>query len=252
MKISDSRIHGLAFSVLVGAIGANAQVVTTLTANPTADTFVSSTNPNSNYGHAGALAVSGVFDSVLKFDLAPMKASLDATYGVNGWNSIQSITLTVTGTPGKPVVGFATAAATTVYADWLSDDTWTEGTGRPSAPGGTGLTYNLLNNSVLPAGHSFIGSFSWNGVASGTRTIQLDTQNQAGIDADIFAGSTVSIRLYTQFGGSMVVNSEDYTAAGSHPFLSGSVVPEPAEVSTVAGGLLAVGAVIRRRYFRKA
>ena len=250
MNTTDSQIHGLALSVFIGVIGANAQVVTTLTANPTADTFVSSTNPNSNYGHAGALAVSGVFDSVLKFDLASMKASLDATYGINGWNSIQSITLTVTGFPGKVAAGFAAAAATTVYADWLSDDSWTEGAGKPTAPGGTGLTYTLLNNTVLPAGHSFIGSFSWNGVASGTRTFQLDSQNQAGIYADIFAGSTVSIRLYTQFGGSMVVNSEDYTAAGSHPFLSVSVVPEPAEVTTVVGGLLAVGAVIRRRYSR--
>src|ERR1043166_6060032 len=64
----------------------------TLTA-PTQDAFVSASGANStsNYGGAGALAVSGSarskgeFDSVLQYNFAAAKASFDSTFGAGQW-----------------------------------------------------------------------------------------------------------------------------------------------------------------------
>ena len=64
---------------------------------PTADAFVRSAAPGSNYGAAGALSVSGsaavngsgqqngLFDSLMRFPMAGVAASLNGSFGSNGW-----------------------------------------------------------------------------------------------------------------------------------------------------------------------
>src|SRR3954466_1791264 len=78
----------LGIGALVLSLQAGAAVVSL---NPVADAFVSSANPNSNYGGAGALAISaaglpkGEFQSLVKFNLAVAKTTFDATFGPGEW-----------------------------------------------------------------------------------------------------------------------------------------------------------------------
>src|SRR5689334_14866542 len=68
---------------------------------PSADVFVSASQPNNNYGGSGSLEVSGTgnangeFQTLMRFDLSSVKASFDAAYGVGQWN-ITAATLQLT------------------------------------------------------------------------------------------------------------------------------------------------------------
>ncbi len=194
----------------------------TISLNPTADAFVSSANPAYNYGGAGALQVSaaglpaGEFESVLQFDLSSAKSSFDATFGSGQW-SVQSETLQLTAFVGRNPI-FNQPAAGQFAVSWMQNDTWTEGSGTPMAPGGTGITFNSLP-SFLSSSDQTLGTFSFDGSTSGTFNYSLALAT--GLVGDADTGGLTSLRLLaTDTMMSALFNSRSFAIAASRPVLT--------------------------------
>jgi hypothetical protein len=150
-------------------------------ANPTADAFVT-TGPSgnlsgNNYGGGGAIALSapgllqGELQSVLQFNLSGALSSFNSTYGAGQW-SIQSVSLQLSAVPANNAL-FNASAAGQFGISWLQNDSWTEGTGTPSAPGADGITFLSLQNTFRSAGDESLGTFRFSGATSGAFTYSL-------------------------------------------------------------------------------
>ena len=83
---------------------------------PSADAFVWAQDPTSNFGHAGALAVSGAlarnlsgeangeFDSLIRFPTAGINAALNAALGTNNWSVTRAeLRLSEDSAPDNPI-----------------------------------------------------------------------------------------------------------------------------------------------------
>lgn len=218
--------------VLVGVCASHAIAAVTQSINPVADTFVAASNPNANFGAAGGLALSpssaanGEFQSVMRFDLASVKASFDATFGEGNWQ-LTSVSLKLTATlPNNPI--FNTSAAGQFAIEWMQDDAWIEGTGMPSAPGATGLNFNTLPTH-LANGVASLGTFSFAGGNSGSATYALPLQ--ASFASDITSGSLVSLHAFAGDNAvSYLFNSRNVSNVANRPELSitADAIPEPA------------------------
>ena len=228
-----------------------------VTLNPAADAFVTPGPANSlagnNYGGAGALALSapgaakGEFQSVLSFDTSTAKATFDGVYGAGAW-VVQSVTLQLTATPVNNALFNANTAGTFVLG-WMQNDTWTEGTGSPNAPGATGISWTTLQNTVLnPAADETLGTFNYDGSSSGAAIYTLALP--PGFRADLLAGGTLSLRAFSAAGTtSYLFNSRSATAVANRPILTITAVPEPGVVGLL--GLAGAFAAVRRRATRR-
>jgi hypothetical protein len=210
--------------------------------NPVADTFVASALPNGNFGGAGALAIAapglpqGEFQSVLRFDTSSAVTAFNASFGAGNW-TIQSIALQLTASAPNNAI-FNAQAAGQFAAGWMQNDSWVEGTGNPSAPGSTGLTFATLP-SFLSAFDESLGTFSFAGGTSGSSSYALALTS--GFDADAAAGGLVSLRL-SAVGSTIgyVFNSRTFGTVAARPVLSITAVPAPASLALLAAsGLLA-------------
>jgi hypothetical protein len=218
----------------------------TFTTNATADAFVA-TGPTSNlngnnYGGGGALALSapgftnGEFQTVLQFNTSGAKSSFDSLFGAGLW-SVQSVTLQLSaGTPNNAI--FNGNAAGSFGISWMQNDSWTEGSGTPSAPGGTGITYNTLQSTFINPADEALGSFSYNGANSGTFVYTLGTPS--GFSADMLAGNLISFRLAAADSAiSYFFSSRTFGTAANRPLLTinAVAVPEPATMALLTCGL---------------
>jgi hypothetical protein len=211
----------------------------TVSVNPVSDAFVSADNPNSNYGGAGALAVSaadstnGGFDTVMEFNLA-------SAAGLN----VQSITLQLTASsPNNPI--FNAQAAGDFSVIWMDNNSWTEGTGTPSSPGSTGITYNNLPN-YLDANDEALGTFSVSAATSGSSTYTL--QLPSGFLSDVTGGGDVSLELVPADNNvSYLFNSRSFGTTTARPLLTVTPVPEPADWWLAGIAIPATVAFARRR-----
>lgn len=235
-------------ALLIPVLGATASAQT-VSLQPTADALLSAANPTSNYGGAGALSVAasgltkGEFDSLLRFDLSSAKSNFDAFFGSGAW-TIQSITLTLTATapnnalfngngagPGGSNVNFAGLFS----LEWLQNDSWVEGSGTPSIPGATGVTYNDLA-SLTSAADEALGTFSFNGATTGSTGYQLALT--PSFTADAAAGNMVTFLAESaDTGVAMLVNSRTGSING-RPTLTIAAVPEPGTALLMLTGAL--------------
>ncbi len=231
-------VVGMGIVLALWSLPATASVITL---NPTADAFVSASNPSGNYGGAGSLSVAasglakGEFQSVMMFDTSSAKSSFDSTYGAGQW-IIQAVTLQLTAaSPNNPI--FNSSAIGQFSVQWMQNDSWTEGTGNPSTPGTTGITYNTLP-SFLGAGDQAAGTFSFNGATSGQTTYDLTLAS--GLVADLAAGSSVSLLLFPADSSvSYLLNSRNFGTVANRPVLSiTATTPEPATLALLAVGTL--------------
>jgi len=216
--------------------------------NPTADAFVT-TGPSgnlsaNNYGSAGSISLAapglpqGEFPSVLQFNLGGALSSFNSIFGAGQW-SIQSVTLQLNAAPANNVI-FNTSAAGQFAISWMQNDSWTEGTGSPSAPGASGITFTTLQNTFIGAGDQSVGTFSFNGATSGAFTYSLGLSN--GLTADVLAGENLSLRLFAvDSSASGIFNSRNFGTVANRPLLTITVVPEPGTLSLAALGFVLLG-----------
>ena len=226
----------------------------TFTVNPSADAFVT-TGPsgnlrNNNYGGAGALSVAalgsqGEFESVLKFSLAGARTFFDGIYGTGEW-SVESVTLALTSVAaGSPLFNQNRAGQFSI--SWMANTSWTEGSGKPIAPGLQGITFNNLPGFLSPQDQS-LGTFGFSGVTGGTTTYSLGLAS--GLVSDILSGTDLSLHL----------NAADASVSGlfasrtnirdtlGRPLLTIVAVPEP---SSTTLSLTACAMVLTNRRLRR-
>jgi hypothetical protein len=226
---------------------------TTITLNPSIDAFVttgpSGTLSGNNYGGAGALDVAasgqakGEFQSVLQFDLSGAVSSLNTQFGAGQWN-IQSISLSLSAAAPNNAIYNASAAGQ-FGISWMQNDSWTEGTGTPTAPATTGITFSSLP-SFTSASDESLGTFSFAGGTSGTAAYTLSLTPDFLADAS--AGSLVSLHLSAADSAvSYLFNSRSFGISSARPILTVVAVPEPGALPLLAfGAALLFGA--RRRH----
>ena len=214
----------------------------TFTLNPSADAFVttgpSGTLSGNNYGGAGALSVAasglpqGEFQSVMRFDLSGARTSFDTQFGAGQW-SVQSVTLSLTAAPPGNSI-FNPSAAGQFGVSWMQNDSWIEGTGKPTTPTTTGITYSSLPSFTSGSDES-LGTFSFAGSTSGTAAYTLGLS--PGLLADASAGNSASFRL---FAADSAVSYLFYSGnnTGSRPLLSVVAVPEPQAFSLLVTGAI--------------
>jgi hypothetical protein len=240
-------------AALCSAHGQSSQI------NPSQDTFVDSAEPNYNYGHAGALAIAaaglpqGQFDSVIMFNFASTEAGFNSQYGAGQW-AVQSVTLTLNSfPPGNPIFnGFTSGEVNTAglfSVNWMQNDTWVEGTGKPSNPTTDGLTWNTLP-AYSSASDESLGTFSFDGSVNEEDTYTLaltpgllsDIQNGNNSSMNLFAADSNIAYVFNSLNG----ESEGYPA----PLLTVNAIPTP-EPSAFALVAAATTVLIGRRARRR-
>jgi hypothetical protein len=239
----------LACFVVLLAFAVCARAAQTQTINPVADAFVAASNPNNNYGGAGALAISaaglsqGEFQTVMRFDLASTKAALDSAFGSGNWQ-ITNVTLKLTFS--TPTNGLFNNNANGQFAvNWMQDDSWIEGTGQPNNPAQNGVTFASLPG-FLAAGESSLGTFAFTGTTT-TNVLAV----APSLMTDMQAGGSVSMHLLAADSAvSYLFNSRSFQVVSNRPELSITAVaiPEPA---TLALGSLVLPLIRRRRVNRR-
>ncbi len=236
------------FSALL-ATCATSFAATAVNLGPTADAFLSAANATGNFGGAGAFGVSasgldkGEFQSLLMFDFSPAKTQFDTTYGSGGW-VVDSVSLQLTAANPNNAI-FNASAAGLIALRWLADDTWSEGSGTPAAPGAAGVTFSSLPG-LLASGSESLGSHAFDGATSGAVSIQF--QPAGGFLTDINAGGTATVNLFA--GDSAVsglFNSRSNGTPANRPLLTitASAIPEPGAWALAA--FSAVMLISRRR-----
>jgi hypothetical protein len=142
----------------------------TATVNPEADAFVRSADPFANYGGAGAIAVSGptavnatnqqngAFDSLIRFPMSNIVASLDSTLAAHDWLVLRAtLKLTEMGAPPSPIFNRGVGA---FEIRWLVANSWIEGTGIPIAPTTNGVAWNDIRSLLNPSTDVSLGEFT--------------------------------------------------------------------------------------------
>lgn len=234
--------------------------------NTVADAFLASGsagNPSganlaaNNYGGAGTLAIApasstkGEFDSVIMFNTAAAVSSFNSTYGAGNW-TISSLTLSLasnTGTQGAvpSATIFNSVSGGSFGIDWLSNDSWVEGSGTPQSPSATGVNFNSI--PTLLAGSDSLGTYTYTPPGNNVYanySLLLDPN----LLSDTAAGGNVSLYFYAADSQvSYLFNSRSFSSG--HPELTIDVTPapEPATASLLA---IALGAVLYGRRARGA
>ena len=145
----------------------------TATVNPEADAFVRAADPFANYGGAGAIAVSGpaavngsnqpngAFDSLMRFSMSNVVATLDSTLASHDWLVLRAtLKLTEMGAPPSPILNRGVG---TFEIRWIASDSWIEGSGIPIAPTSNGVAWNDISSLLNPATDVSLGQFTNSG-----------------------------------------------------------------------------------------
>ncbi len=234
---------GLVAAVASGACAFGATVIST---NAIADAYVTpgadGSLSTSNFGAAGALALAapglsqGEFQTVLKFNLAGVKSSLDATYGVNAW-TVQSITLQLTASPHNNPI-FNNTAAGQFNVSLMQNNSWVEGTGTGGIPSSDGISFSTLQSTYINnAVDQGLGTFSFGGGSSGTDSYSLGLSS--GLISDLLNGDNASLRLYAADDVvSYLFSSRTGGGTATRPTLVIDVVPEPGSAALCGLGLV--------------
>jgi hypothetical protein len=233
----------LYLAIILVFMCAMAQAQVTYTVTTTDDAFLATGSPDNsvgtnltadNFGGAGVLAISppganeGEFQSVLKFDLSGATNLFDETYGTN-W-IIGTISLDFAsnvGTEGAQPMngGFNIVNGGNFVIEWLADDGWVEGTGRPMAPTMDGVTYDSLSN-LLAETHVPLCTNTY--VPPGNNVhVTWPLPLNPDLVTNILAGGPVAFRLYAADNVvGYVFNSHNF-GNGNQPFIHVTAVPLP-------------------------
>ncbi len=254
----NSLVNPLAAVFVFVLLSAASIRAATFSANPTMDALVT-TGPGgnlatNNYGGAGAVSLSaaglemGEQQSVLQVSLAGAASAFNTQFGEGNW-SVESVSLRLTVGNANNAI-FNSPAAGIFGISWMQNDSWQEGTGSPSAPGATGITFASLQTLFIGPNDENLGAFSYSGATTGSSTYALGLT--PGFLADIVSGGDVSLRL---FAGDSVVSgvfsSRNFGTIANRPLLTIVAVPEPGTIALGSLGLILV-TVWRLRVCRQA
>ena len=195
-----------------------------------ADTFVSSGQPDGNFGGLGAMEIAAATAAqprtemtLFRFDTSALQAAFDSDYGAANW-VVTSVSLTFFSNvstagqqPGNP--SFNRIAAGNFEFDLLSNNNWSE----------SGITWNTLPG-ILPGsgnGNSLtpLGTFFWpaNGGTSSTWTLNLD----ANLVEAINDGSQITILGQPTAGSTVGYLFNTRTFNPGYLNVTAEAVPEP-------------------------
>jgi hypothetical protein len=169
---------------------------TTYSQQVEADTFVSSGQPDSNFGLQGGMEIAAptiaqprIQKTLLRFSTAPMRAAFDTDYGPGNW-TVTGVTLSLfsnVATAGQQPGNdrFNKIASGSFEFDLLSNNNWSE----------TAITWNTLsdilpgpgnNNTLTP-----LGTFFWDATGQTNTIWTLDAN--ANLAGQIYDGDPVTI-----------------------------------------------------------
>jgi len=167
--------------------------------NASADVFVWSEAPSSNYGGAGGLAVSGLaaenalgeqmglMDTFLRFSVSDLVQQADMHFGRSDWIVTGvSLALIEQSAPNNPIFNRGIGD---FEVRWICSDAWLEGTGNPRKQTTDGVTYDD-EPLLLDAADHTLGIFSNTG-NEGVVTFELDLPD--AFTEDIRSGTDVSL-----------------------------------------------------------
>ena len=108
---------------------------------------------------------------------------------------------------------------------WITNDTWTEGTGAPMAPTTTGITYNIESTFLTVGTDASLGIFTNAGTDG---NISFPLALPAVLVNDLKAGGEVGIYLKAVDSGTgFTFNSRTFMTNSARPFLEISAAPRP-------------------------
>jgi hypothetical protein len=202
---------------------------------PAADAFVRALAPASNYGAAGSLSVSGseavngsgqpngLFDSLIRFPMADLAASMNATFGSNAW-LVAGVALTVTevAAPNNPIFDRGIGA---FEIRWIASTNWTEGSGTPNQPTSDGVSYDDLASVLNPQVDVGLGYFTNSGMKG---TLSFPLPIAGALVSNIVAGADVSLYLTAASPSvGFTFNSRNFTTSNAWPSLAVQVTAKP-------------------------
>jgi len=236
MKLKLQLIFLIPVSLAITA-GASAAIFTN---SPDANAFVRASAPTANYGGAGSLSVSGAsatnasgvangaFDTFIRFNNGTMVSNFNAAFGSNNW-LISGATLQVTevGAPNNAIFNHGVGA---FQIRWIANDNWTQGSGTPSLPGSSGITYSEESTLLNSATDASLGTFTNSGANS---ALSFALGLPASFVNNLIAGGEVGLFLTAIDPGiGFTFNSQNFGTASARPYLM---------VSAVSGGIARPG-----------
>ena len=231
----------------------------TLAAQPTtysqrveADTFVSSGDPNSNFGNQGAIEIAAptlaqprTQIALLRFDTSAMLAAFNTDYGAGNW-AVTGVTLSlfsnVANAGQQPNNSrFNKIAAGGFEFDLLGNNGWSE----------SGITWNTLPCILPCSGNSNtlapLGTFFWPATGNASSTWLLNAD--AMLVNEINNGSQVTLLGQPTTGSTVGYLSNTLPSNPGSLNVTVQAVPEPSTLTLLAGvtGMAACRAFRRKK-----
>jgi hypothetical protein len=251
MKYQATRHQALKLAALIAAaLPATLSAQTTLSQTVALNTYVSSGQPNNNFGTMGAMEIAGpttaqprTEETLIQFNTAALQTQFNADYGPGNW-AVTAVTLTQRANfptggiqPGNTSFNIINPGG--FELDLLSDNNWSQ----------TAITWNNIS-SVLPGTggntSTSLGDFTYaaNGVSPETWSLGL----APGLVNDIDTGGAVTI-FGQPTAGSTVGYLFNTASQGNPAVLNVTVaaVPEPGTMALMASALVELAAVSRRK-----
>jgi len=263
MKTTLCHLGGVAGLLLLLPVVSHADTVFMTT--PTADAFLaagSATNPactttcgDLNFGGTGNLSVApassvkGEFDTVMKFNFTNAVSLFNSTYGAGNWQ-VTGVSLSLNasfGTQGAQPsnVLFNSANGGNFAIQWLSNNSWIEGTnGGSGGPGG--ITFNT-KSTLLTGPTASLGTFTYTLPGANNVYATYNLPLNPNLIGNITGGGDLSLFLTPaddQIGYLFAARS----AGTTNPqfIVTVAPVPVPAAIWLFGSGLTAVVGIARR------
>lgn len=203
---------------------------------PSADAFVRSQAPASNYGAAGSLSVSGsaavngagvqngLLDSLMRFPLSAVAASFDGSLGSSGWVVTgATLVLTEVGAPNNTIFNRGVGA---FEIRSIASDSWIEGSGTPNVPTTDGVAYKDLSALNNPAAGVSLGMFTNEG-ANGALSFALALPG--AVVSNVLSGGDLNLYLTAASASvGFTFNSRNFGTPAAWPALEVTAVAKPA------------------------
>jgi len=235
------------FSTLVCAIilaAAPAARASTYSQPVGADTFVSSGEPDVNFGQRGGMEIAAPTTAqprteliLLQFNTSALQTSFDADYGAGNW-AVTSLSLTLfssVATAGQQPnnASFNKIAAGAFEFDLLGNDSWSE----------NAITWNTLP-AILPGNNNGntlapLGTFFWNATGQASATWMLN--DDVNLTQKILNGGLVSLLGQPAAGSTVGYLSNARTLSPALLNVTAEAVPEPSATALVIALLGVMG-----------